>query len=56
VFGETVRSGPWIVAEVFGAALVAASTLLLVRSPLLQGSGGETEQDRRNSDRSAARS
>ncbi|TVT26375.1 hypothetical protein FNH05_31500 [Amycolatopsis rhizosphaerae] len=44
VFGETVRSGPWIVAEIAGAALIAACTVLLARSPLLQGSQGESEQ------------
>lgn len=44
VFGETVRSGPWIVAEIAGAALIAVCTVLLARSPLLQGERGESEQ------------
>lgn len=35
VFGEQVRGGPWVFAEVVGAALVAFSTVELARSPLL---------------------
>jgi drug/metabolite transporter (DMT)-like permease len=37
VFGERVRGGPWIVAEVAGALSVAGCTVLLARSPLLHG-------------------
>jgi hypothetical protein len=43
VFGEQVRDGVWIIAQVGGAALVAGCTVLLARSPLLQGSEGKTE-------------
>ncbi|MFD2418584.1 DMT family transporter [Amycolatopsis pigmentata] len=43
VFGEQVRDGAWIIAQVGGAALVAACTVLLARSPLLQGTEGDTE-------------
>lgn len=35
VFGEQVRAGPWLVAEIAGAALVAFCTIQLARSPLL---------------------
>ena len=35
VFGEQARPGGWIVADVAGAGLIVASTLLLARSPLL---------------------
>ncbi|RBM24166.1 hypothetical protein DI005_01130 [Prauserella sp. PE36] len=41
VFGEHVQGGGWIAGQVIGAALIAACTLLLVRSPLLQGESGE---------------
>ncbi|MFF5986933.1 DMT family transporter [Prauserella flavalba] len=41
VFGEHVQGGGWIAGQVFGAAFIAACTLLLVRSPLLQGESGE---------------
>jgi drug/metabolite transporter (DMT)-like permease len=44
VFGEQVRGGPWILAELAGAAMIATGTVLLARSPLLQGKRGETEQ------------
>jgi drug/metabolite transporter (DMT)-like permease len=36
VFGEQVRTGPWLAGEVFGAGLIAAGTVSLARSPLLQ--------------------
>jgi len=39
VFGEHVRGGGWIVGAVVGAALIAASTVLLARSPLLHDEG-----------------
>lgn len=35
VFGEQPRSGGWVVADVVGAALIAAFTVVLARSPLL---------------------
>jgi drug/metabolite transporter (DMT)-like permease len=41
VFGEHVRHGGWIAADVFGAALVAGATILLAGSPLLDGAEGE---------------
>lgn len=44
VFNEQVRDGGWIAAQVVGAALVVACTLLLVRSPLLRGSHGAQEE------------
>lgn len=45
VFGEQVRDGAWIIAQVGGAALIAGCTVLLARSPLLQGSEGDTESE-----------
>jgi drug/metabolite transporter (DMT)-like permease len=45
VFDEDVRGGWWIAAEVAGAALIVVCTLLLTRSPLLRGPGGEVEED-----------
>ncbi|PXY28300.1 hypothetical protein BAY60_10460 [Prauserella muralis] len=45
VFGEQVRGGGWIAGQVIGAALIAACTILLARSPVLQGSEGATEED-----------
>jgi hypothetical protein len=44
VFGEHVRGGGWIVVEAAGGAVIAACTLLLAHSPLLQGSAGEREE------------
>jgi drug/metabolite transporter (DMT)-like permease len=35
VFGETVRTGPWIVGEVVGAAAVGWGAFLLSRSPVI---------------------
>ncbi len=43
VFGEHVRGGGWIVAEVAGFALIAGCTLLLARSPSLHGAAGAYE-------------
>lgn len=43
VFGEHARTGWWIVVAFVGAGLIAASTALLARSPLLHGSAGKTE-------------
>lgn len=48
VFGESVRGGPWIVPEVAGALMVAGCTLLLARSPLLHGTRGVPEAERRS--------
>ncbi|GLY68087.1 DMT family transporter [Amycolatopsis taiwanensis] len=45
VFGEQVRGGLWILAQVSGAAMIAVSTVLLARSPLLQGAQGATETE-----------
>lgn len=45
VFGEQVRGGPWIVAQVAAAAAVGAFTVLLSRSPLLHGEQGRSEED-----------
>lgn len=44
-FGESVRGGPWIAGTTIGAALIAWGTLLLSRSPHLQGRRGATEED-----------
>lgn len=38
VFGEYVRGGIWLVLAFFGAALIVVCTVMLARSPLLQGS------------------
>lgn len=38
VFDEHLRTGTWLILALFGAALIIACTLLLARSPLLQGS------------------
>ncbi len=40
VFGEHVRTGPWLVGSVAGAVLLAAGTILLSRSPVLESSPG----------------
>jgi drug/metabolite transporter (DMT)-like permease len=45
VFGEHVHGGAWIAGELAGAALIAACTLLLTRSPLLQDDQGASEHD-----------
>lgn len=45
VFGEQVRDGLWILVQASGAAMIAVSTVLLARSPLLQGAQGATETD-----------
>jgi drug/metabolite transporter (DMT)-like permease len=37
VFHERTNGGPWVIADVVGAGLVVAGTLLLVRSPSLHG-------------------
>jgi drug/metabolite transporter (DMT)-like permease len=36
VFGEHIRGGGWIAADVVSAAVIAGSTVLLTRSPVLQ--------------------
>lgn len=38
VFDEHLRTGTWLILALFGAALIIACTVLLARSPLLQGS------------------
>lgn len=43
VFSEQVRTGPWLIATFAGAGLIAASTVVLSRSPLLHGRSGQTE-------------
>ena len=45
VFGEHVRGGGWLALAVLGAVLIAASTVVLARSPLLHDnpSGASTE-------------
>lgn len=47
VFDEQVRLGAWVAAELIGAALIAAGTVVLARSPLLHGrrGGSETPSD-----------
>ena len=40
VFGEHVRTGPWLVGSVAGAVLLAVGTVLLSRSPVLESSSG----------------
>jgi len=52
VFGEQVRGDVWILMDVSGAAMIAAGTVLLARSPSLQGSQGATEPDRQPRNRS----
>jgi drug/metabolite transporter (DMT)-like permease len=37
VFGERVRTGGWLALAVAGALLIAVSTAVLARSPLLRG-------------------
>jgi drug/metabolite transporter (DMT)-like permease len=44
VFGERVRTGGWLALAVAGAAVIAASTAVLARSPLLHG-GGHSASD-----------
>ena len=41
LFGEKVRAGPWLVAEVAGAALIGWGTVRLSRSPLIHDSDPE---------------
>jgi drug/metabolite transporter (DMT)-like permease len=36
IFGEQVRTGPWLLGELLGAGLVVGGTVSLARSPLLQ--------------------
>lgn len=44
VFSESVRTGLWLLGTFGGAALIAACTILLARSPLLHGRGGALEE------------
>lgn len=39
VFGERPRTGPWLIGTALGALLLVAGTLLLCRSPVLEGGG-----------------
>ncbi|PZS37614.1 MAG: hypothetical protein DLM62_18240 [Pseudonocardiales bacterium] len=43
VFGEHVRGGGWLALALLGAALIATATVVLARSPMLQGSQGRSE-------------
>ena len=45
VFGEDVRGGGWIVADVLSTGVIAACTVALTRSPLLQGAQGGSEAE-----------
>lgn len=54
VFGEQPRSGGWVVADVAGAALIAAFTVVLARSPLLQDDDKSDETDEAVPDRPPA--
>jgi drug/metabolite transporter (DMT)-like permease len=55
VFGESTRGGGWVAAVLAGAALIGLCTVLLARSPLLQGSGDhEAPDDRSRGDRARA--
>jgi drug/metabolite transporter (DMT)-like permease len=57
VFGEQVRGGGWLALAFFGAALIGTSTVVLARSPMLQGSGGRSEEPaQRRSDPNAVAS
>lgn len=42
LFGERVRTGPWLAGEIGGGLLMALATLALARSPLLHPDGRET--------------
>ncbi|OQO89845.1 hypothetical protein B1813_18525 [Saccharomonospora piscinae] len=44
VFGENVRGGGWVVAQLAGFALVGACTVLLARAPSLHGAAGAYEE------------
>jgi drug/metabolite transporter (DMT)-like permease len=50
VFGEQVRTGAWVAADVAGVAAVAASTVLLARSPLLQDTDRDEEEVQTSAD------
>ena len=52
VFGEQVRGGGWIASSLLGAALIAAGTVLLARSPLLAHDRSGTEVSPERGDRS----
>lgn len=45
LFGETFRTGGFIVAEVAGIAAIAAGVVILARSPQLSDEAGKHEQD-----------
>ena len=43
VFGEQVRGGGWLALAFIGAAFIGLATVMLARSPMLQGSQGRSE-------------
>lgn len=43
VFGEELRGGGWIAAQLAGCAAITGCTVLLARSPPLQGPAGAHE-------------
>lgn len=43
VFGEHVRGGGWLALAVLGAVLIVTATVALAHSPLLHGTGDESE-------------
>lgn len=45
LFGETIRGGPFFVAELAGIALILAGLVTLTRSPLLTAEAGRHEED-----------
>ena len=50
VFDERLRTGTWLILALFGAALIIVCTVLLARSPLLQGSGGAESRSTRSAE------
>jgi hypothetical protein len=52
VFGEKVRLGGWLAVEIVGALIVAAASVELARSPLINGElpdpGSHPEPHREN--------
>ena len=55
VFGERVQHGGWIAADVCGAAIIIAATILLAGSPLLGGMEGEDKGEEEKDDERARR-
>lgn len=50
VFDEHLRAGTWLILALFGAALIIVCTVLLARSPLLQGSGSAESRSTRSAE------